>query len=204
MNEFTRTWVFQKRTGMPGDDSGSLGFRGQRFWVKSGSCVVASICFGPRTRHMRSLTLFRRCRGNRSIHARQYDFSNQSFITWIGHFDACEEFSQIVAYGQHRFCLPMERTENDFVLGYFAVTLDRWCCGHGYFQNCPEIRNWGSFFGPHCGKILSQILKLFLGSVKQQPILSFCELYELRKGSSVDSWFNFTGEIIQPEMTPSQ
>jgi hypothetical protein len=29
MNEFTRTWVFQKRTGMPGDDSGSLGFLGE-------------------------------------------------------------------------------------------------------------------------------------------------------------------------------
>jgi hypothetical protein len=32
----------------------------------------------------------------------------------------------------------MERTENDFVFGYSAVTLDRWYCGHGHFQNCPE------------------------------------------------------------------
>jgi hypothetical protein len=98
--------------------------------------------------HMRSLTLFRRRRGNRAIHARQYDFSNQILITWIGHLDVCEEPSQVVAYGQHRFCLPMERTENDFVLGYFAVTLDRWYCGHGYFQNCPEGQKLAVFFWP--------------------------------------------------------
>jgi hypothetical protein len=97
---------------------------------------------------MRSLTPFRRRRGNRAIHARQYDLSNQILITWIGHFDAREELSQVLAYGQHRFCLPMERTENDFVLGYFAVALDRWYCGHGYFQNCPESQKLAFFFWP--------------------------------------------------------
>jgi hypothetical protein len=76
----------------------------------------------------------------------------------------------------------VERTKNDFVLGYRAVTLDRWYCGHGYFQNCPKARNWRSFFGPDCGGILGLILKLFLVSVKQRPILSSSELYELRKG----------------------
>jgi len=104
------------------------------------------ICTSPVS--VRSLTFFRRRRGNRAIHARQYDFSNQILITWIGHFDACEELSQVVAYGQHRFCLPMERTENDFVFGYFAVTLDRWYCGHGYFQNCPEGQKLAFFFWP--------------------------------------------------------
>ena len=94
------------------------------------------------------LTLFRRRRGNRTVHARQYDFSNQIFITWIGHLDACEELSQVLAHRQHRFCLPMERTENDFVLGYRAVTLDRWYCGHGYFQNCPEGQKLAFFFWP--------------------------------------------------------
>jgi hypothetical protein len=128
------------------------------------------------------LTLFRRCRGNRTFHARQYDFSNQIFITRIGHLDACEELSQVLAHRQHRFCLPVERTKNDFVLGYRAVTLDRWYCGHGYFQNCPEGQKLAFFFGPDCGGILGLILKLFLVSVKQRPILSSSELYELRKG----------------------
>jgi hypothetical protein len=44
-------------------------------------------------------------------------------------------------------------------------------------RTVPKARNWRSFFGPHCGEILSQILKLFLVSVKQRPILSSCELY---------------------------
>jgi hypothetical protein len=43
------------------------------------------------------LTPFRRCGGNRAIHARQYDLSNQILVTWIGHFDAREELSQVVA-----------------------------------------------------------------------------------------------------------
>jgi hypothetical protein len=110
--------------------------------------VRVSLTQSVSTRHMRSLTLFRRRRGNRAIHARQYDFSNQILITGIGHLDACEEPSQVVAYGQHRFCLPMERTENDFILGYFAVTLNRWYCGHGYFQNCPKGQKLAFFFWP--------------------------------------------------------
>jgi hypothetical protein len=116
------------------------------------------------------LTLFRRRRGNRTVHARQYDFSNQILITWIGHLDTCDELSQVLAHRQHRFCLTVERTKNDFVLGYRAVTLDRWYCGHGYFQNCPEGQKLAFFFGPDCGGILGLILKLFLVSVKQRPI----------------------------------
>jgi hypothetical protein len=94
---------------------------------------------------MRLLTLFRRGRGNRAIHAGYYDISNQVRIIGIGHLDGCEELSQVVAHGQHGFCLSMERTENNFVLSYFAGTLDRWYCGHGYFQlpQRPEI--WRSF-----------------------------------------------------------
>jgi hypothetical protein len=92
------------------------------------------------------LALFGRRRGNRSIHARQYDFSNQILITWIGHLDTCDELSQVLAHRQHRLCLPVERTENDFVLVYRAVTLDRWYCGHGYFQNCPEGQKLAFFF----------------------------------------------------------
>ena len=117
------------------------------------------------------LALFGRRRGNRTIHARQYDFSNQILITWISHLDTCDELSQVLAHRQHRFCLPVERTKNDFVLGYRAVTLDRWYCGHGYFQNCPEGQKLAFFFGPDCGGILGLILKLFLVSVKQRPIL---------------------------------
>jgi hypothetical protein len=71
-------------------------------------------------------------------------------------------------------------------------------------RTVPKARNWRSFFGPHCGKILSQILKLFLGSVKQQPILSSCELYELQRGLLLTVGSTPLGEIFQPEMTPSQ
>jgi len=40
----------------------------------------------------------------------------------------------------------MERTENDFVLSYFAGTLDRWYFGHGYFQSYPKAQKfWRSF-----------------------------------------------------------
>src|SRR5262245_59107675 len=94
---------------------------------------------------MRLLTLFRRRRGNRSIDARQYDFSNQILITRIGHLDICKELSQVLAHGQHRFCLPVKRTENDFVLGYCAVTLDRWYCSHVISRAAPKARNWRSF-----------------------------------------------------------
>ena len=40
----------------------------------------------------------------------------------------------------------MERTENDFVLSYFAGTLDRWYCGHGFFPELPRRPEIGALF----------------------------------------------------------
>src|SRR5262245_26639631 len=70
----------------------------------------------------------------------------------------------------------MERTENDFVLGYCAVTLDRRYCGHVISRAAPKARNC-VLFSPDYGGIPSLILKLFLVSVKLQPILSLAPFF---------------------------